>query len=133
MGLQHVGYIDLPPHAGPGGFDHAAVHRRTRRVYIAHTANDALDIIDGSTRRYIGSICDLAAVAGALVSDEHDLVFTSNRGEDTGGTSPTSPGFGPLSTLPLTRAGGPRAPQPHPFARLLTASQRRRSMARVRG
>ena len=81
MALQHVGYIDLPQHGKPGAFDHAAVHRRSRRVYVAHTANDAIDVIDGATLRYVSSIPDLTGVAGALVSDEHDLVFTSNRGE----------------------------------------------------
>ena len=83
MAFDFAGYIDLPPHAKAGGFDHAAVHHRTGRVYVAHTANDAIDIIDGWRRRYLGSISGLAAVAGALVSDEHDLVFTSNRGENT--------------------------------------------------
>jgi DNA-binding beta-propeller fold protein YncE len=85
MTLEHIGDIDLPSHNRPGGFDHAAVHRRTRRIYVAHTANDAIDIIDGSTHRYIGSIGELPSVAGALVSDEDDLIFTSNRAEDTVG------------------------------------------------
>ncbi len=85
MALRHVGYVELPPHAKAGGFDHAAVHRRTGRVYVAHTPNGAVDVIDGSTRRHIGSIAGLPRVAGALVSDAHDLVFTSNRGENTVG------------------------------------------------
>jgi DNA-binding beta-propeller fold protein YncE len=85
VALHHVGYIDLPPHARPGGFDHAAVHRQSGRVYVAHTANDAIDVIDGLTHRYASSIPDLRGVAGALVSDEHDRVFTSNRGENTVG------------------------------------------------
>jgi DNA-binding beta-propeller fold protein YncE len=85
MPLKHVGYVDLPPHRGSSGFDHAAVDGRTGRVFVAHTANDAVDVIDGRTRRYLGSIPKLPAVAGALVSEEHDLVFTSNRGEDTVG------------------------------------------------
>jgi hypothetical protein len=29
MSLGHVGDVALPPQANPGGFDHAAVHRRT--------------------------------------------------------------------------------------------------------
>lgn len=92
MALQHVGYVELPPHAGEGGFDHAAVHRRMGRVYVAHTANDAVEVIDGATRRHIGSIEGLPAVAGALVSDEHDLVFTANRGDNTVGIfSPAEP------------------------------------------
>ena len=83
--LDHVGYIDLPPHARAGGFDHASVHRRTGRVYVAHTANDAVDVIDGPAGRFVESIAGLPGVAGALVSDERDLVFTSNRAENTVG------------------------------------------------
>src|SRR5437867_11449157 len=85
MGLQHVGYVDLPPHAKPGGFDHAAVHSRRGLLYVAHTANDAVDVIDCTTNTYLRSISHLTGVAGALVSEAHDLVFTSNRGEDTVG------------------------------------------------
>jgi DNA-binding beta-propeller fold protein YncE len=81
--LAHRGDIALPPHTGDGGFDHAAVHRRTGRVYVAHTGNDAVDVIDGAAQRYVTSVPALPAVAGALVSDERDVVFTSNRGENT--------------------------------------------------
>ena len=85
MALEHVGYIDLPPHAKPGGFDHAAVHGRRGLLYVAHTANDTVDVIDCTTNKYLRSIPYLTRVAGALVSETHDLVFTSNRGEDTVG------------------------------------------------
>jgi len=44
--LQRIGDIELPSHAGAGAFDHAAVHRRTGLVYVAHTANDAVDVIE---------------------------------------------------------------------------------------
>src|SRR5687767_12785739 len=84
MALRHRGFIDLPPHAKAGGFDHAAVHEPTGHIYVAHTANDAVDVIDITTRRYVCSIPDLPAVAGALVA-EPDLVFTSNRGENSVG------------------------------------------------
>jgi DNA-binding beta-propeller fold protein YncE len=84
MPLEHLGFIDLPPHAHDGGFDHAAVHGATGRIYVAHTANDAVDIIDVEAQRYVASIPGLPAVAGALVA-EPDLVFTSNRGENTVG------------------------------------------------
>src|SRR5438552_646444 len=81
--LQHLGFIDLPPHVGDGGFDHAAVHEASGRIYVAHTANDAIDVIDVESRKYVGSVPGLPAVAGALVSG--NLVFTSNRGENTVG------------------------------------------------
>ena len=83
MALRLTGSIDLPPHRGPGGFDHAAVHRALGRVYVAHTANDAVDVIDSVNQRYQASIEKLAGVAGALVSEERNLVFTSNRGDNT--------------------------------------------------
>jgi len=85
VSLRHAGYIDLPDHAGQGGFDHAAIHRARGLLYVAHTANDAVDVIDVRARRYLRSVTGLKGVAGALVDEEHDLVFTSNRGEDTVG------------------------------------------------
>ena len=84
MALRHLGFIDLPPHAKAGGFDHAAVHEPTGRIFVAHTANDAVDVIDFATQRYVRSIPDLPAVAGALIA-EPDLVFTSNRGDNSVG------------------------------------------------
>jgi DNA-binding beta-propeller fold protein YncE len=89
--LSHEGFIDLPEHNGRGAFDHAAVHTATGRCYVAHTANDAIDVIDLVARTYVGSIPGLPAVAGALVAESSDFVFTSNRGEDTVGIfSPTT-------------------------------------------
>jgi len=86
MALRLTGHIDLPAHTGTGGFDHAAIHARSEQLYVAHTANDAVDLIDCARQKYISSIRNLAAVAGVLISDEgDDLAFTSNRGEDTVG------------------------------------------------
>ena len=85
MILEQVGEIPLPAHHGPGGFDHAAVHQSRRRLYVAHTASNALDVIDCEAGKYLRSVPHLEAVAGALVSEQHDLVFTSNRGENTVG------------------------------------------------
>jgi DNA-binding beta-propeller fold protein YncE len=75
--------VELPPHVKPGGFDHAAVHEPSGRVYVAHTANDAVDVIEIEARKFVGSISGLPAVAGALVATNPDRVFTSNRGENT--------------------------------------------------
>ncbi len=80
--MQAITTIELPPHVGSGGFDHAAVHLAGGRAYVAHTANNAVDVIDCAADRYLHSIPHLTGVAGVLVCDERDLVFTSNRGED---------------------------------------------------
>lgn len=83
MSLQPLGFIDLPAHRREDGFDHAAIHLGSGHLYVAHTANDAVDVIDVAANRYMRSIPDLKGVAGVLVSEERGLVFTSNRGEDT--------------------------------------------------
>jgi len=76
-------YVDLPANDAKGGFDHADVHAASDRLYVAHTCNDALDVIDCKRERYIESVPGLTGVAGALVSEARGLVFTSNRGENT--------------------------------------------------
>src|SRR5947209_6015486 len=83
MALRLTGHIELPPNRSQGGFDHADIHQATDRLYVAHTSNDAVDVIDTARDRYIDSISGLTAVAGALVSEARGLVFTSNRGENT--------------------------------------------------
>jgi DNA-binding beta-propeller fold protein YncE len=94
--LDLLGHVDLPAHRGTSGFDHAAVHADSGHVYVAHTANDAVDVFDPATRRHLYSVPGLTAVAGALVSDESQLVFTSNRGENTIGVF--APGRDPKVT-----------------------------------
>jgi DNA-binding beta-propeller fold protein YncE len=93
-------HIELPAHKNPGGFDHADVHPATGRVFVAHTVNDSLDIIDGANDRYLHSIPNLKGVAGALVATEANLVFTSNRGEDSVGIFPFND-EGALAKVPV--------------------------------
>ena len=83
MALRLLGHIELPPHRSDGGFDHADIHPPTDRIYVAHTSNDSIDVIDCAQDLYIESVPGLAAVAGALVSEARGLVFTTNRGENT--------------------------------------------------
>lgn len=94
MTLHLLGHVDLPAHTGEGGFDHAAVHEATGHVYVAHTTNGTVDVLNG--QKHLFSIPDLPGVAGALVSDEAQLVFTSNRAENTVGIFP--PGRDPQVT-----------------------------------
>ncbi len=48
MALRLLGHIELPAHRSNGGFDHADIHPPTDRIYVAHTSNDSLDVIDCS-------------------------------------------------------------------------------------
>jgi hypothetical protein len=45
MSLKTVGIIAIPGAAG-SEFDHAAFDARSRRVFIAHTARDCVEVID---------------------------------------------------------------------------------------
>jgi DNA-binding beta-propeller fold protein YncE len=81
--LLPIGHVALPKHQGKGAFDHAAVHAASGHVYVAHTANDAVDVFDPASRKYLFSVPQLAGVAGVLVSDEAQLIITSNRAENT--------------------------------------------------
>jgi DNA-binding beta-propeller fold protein YncE len=86
--LQARGQIELPAHKNPGGFDHADIHPANGRIFVAHTMNDSLDIVDGANDRFLRSIPNLKGVAGALVAPSVNMVFTSNRGESTVGIFP---------------------------------------------
>jgi len=94
MTLTLAGHVSLPEHKAKGGFDHAAVHAASGHIYVAHTANDAVDVFDRET--YLFSIPNLTGVAGALVSDEAQLIFSSNRAENTVGIF--APGSNPEVT-----------------------------------
>jgi DNA-binding beta-propeller fold protein YncE len=83
MALRLLGHIELPANRSSGGFDHADIHAPTDRLYVAHTSNDAIDVIDIAGDKYIESMPGLTGVAGALVSEARGLVFASNRGENT--------------------------------------------------
>jgi hypothetical protein len=49
MILEQIGEVKLPARDKPGGFDHAAGHRPRGRLYVAHTANAALDVLGYAT------------------------------------------------------------------------------------
>ena len=83
MSLRLRSHIELPAHASDGGFDHAAVHHESSRLYVAHTSNDDVDVIDSASNRFLRSIHGLKGVAGVLVSDERGFLFTANRAENT--------------------------------------------------
>jgi DNA-binding beta-propeller fold protein YncE len=78
VSLQQAGFIAVPAAAKPG-FDHADVYRPGRRMYVAHTGADRVDVLDCERRAFLRSLPDLPGVAGVLIDEEHDLLFTSDR------------------------------------------------------
>ena len=53
MALRLLGHVELPANRSSGGFDHADIHPPTDRLYVAHTSNDSIDVIDCAQDRYV--------------------------------------------------------------------------------
>ena len=82
MTLTGVGFIRLPPGKQPG-FDHADVYRAlpsTARLYVAHTGADRIEVIDCVSNTYLHSLPDVPGVAGILIDNDDDFLFSSDRG-----------------------------------------------------
>src|SRR5438874_13558799 len=78
--LALCGFVDLPPHAA-GGFDHADVHLPSGRVFVAHTANGAIDVVDGNQLRCECSVGGCPKASGVLCGQpDGELVFAAARG-----------------------------------------------------
>jgi hypothetical protein len=106
MTLHLIGHVELPEHKGKGGFDHAAVHAASGHVYVAHTANDAVDVFDA-----VGAAIRVdSRKSGVLVAGNEEGIFRS----DDGGKSWRSAGaagfqqadhFAPGNRIHLHRGG----------------------------
>ena len=80
MSLVRTDFIQIPQGVKPG-FDHADVFRGRRRLYVAHTGANRVDVLDCDARTYLYALpAELPGVAGVLVDEEHDLLFSSDRG-----------------------------------------------------
>ncbi len=79
MSLVRAGFIPIPPGPKPG-FDHADFYREGRRMYVAHTGADRIDVLDCEAQTYLHALPDLPGVAGVLVDEQDDLLFSSDRG-----------------------------------------------------
>ena len=77
MSLKEIGTIAIPNAAG-SEFDHAAFDARSRRVFIAHTARDCIEVIDHDAGRHLATLPGFPGAAGAVADDGQILV--TNRG-----------------------------------------------------
>jgi DNA-binding beta-propeller fold protein YncE len=69
------------PDALNSAFDHGAFEPRTRRIFIAHTARDCVEVIDHDTQRHIATLPGFVGAAGVVADD--GLVLVTNRGAAT--------------------------------------------------
>ena len=69
------------PYHSKGGFDHADVHHQTGRVFVAHTANGAVEVIDGQQLKHVATLDGCPEAGGVLCAQEENLVFAAARGK----------------------------------------------------
>jgi DNA-binding beta-propeller fold protein YncE len=83
MALKKAGFIPIPPGKQPG-FDHADVYLHevpaASHLYVAHTGADRIEVINCLSNSYLRSLPDTPGVAGILIDNEQDLLFSSDRG-----------------------------------------------------
>jgi DNA-binding beta-propeller fold protein YncE len=79
--LSLVAEVPLPTHER-GGFDHADVHLPSGRVFVAHTANGTVEVIDARDLRLEQTLPDCQEASGVLCAHgAPDLVFAAARGD----------------------------------------------------
>ena len=109
MALTVRGVIAIPD-GRDTDFDHGAFDPKTRRVFIAHTARDRVEVVDHDASSHLATLQGFPEAAGVVAADGNILV--TNRGA-------ASLAWLDAATL-QTRAVLPTAPRPNGVA--LTAS-----------
>ena len=77
MALTAAGTIEIPDSTGTA-FDHGACEPETRRVFIAHTARDSLEVVDADTSRHLATLRGFPEAAGVVAGE--GCVLVTNRG-----------------------------------------------------
>ena len=86
MSLKTLGVIEIPNAAG-SAFDHAAFDPKTRRVFIAHTARDCIEVIDHDAGKHIATLPGFPGAAGAVVGRWSGPRHQSRRGQHCPGST----------------------------------------------
>jgi DNA-binding beta-propeller fold protein YncE len=77
MALKQIGVIEIP-HSRGSSFDHGAFDAKTRRVFVAHTGRDCIEVIDHDAGKHIATLQGFTEAAGVVAEDGQVLV--TNRG-----------------------------------------------------
>jgi DNA-binding beta-propeller fold protein YncE len=75
--LSDRGNIQLPADTGKPLFDLLTFDGRRHLLYVAHTSNNAIDIVDTEARKVVASIPAIAGVKQIALTSDPDVVFAS--------------------------------------------------------
>src|SRR5215470_5514747 len=77
MALKAIGTIEIPSSKG-SSFDHGAFDAKSRRIFVAHTGHNGVEVIDHDTRRHVATLPGFPEAAGVVADD--GIVLVTNRG-----------------------------------------------------
>jgi hypothetical protein len=77
MPLKLVSTIEIPASAG-SSFDHGAFDPKSRRVFIAHTGRDCVEVVDHDDAKHIATLPGFTEAAGVVAAA--GMVLVTNRG-----------------------------------------------------
>src|SRR6266403_4152555 len=77
MSLIAADTIEIPNSRG-SAFDHGAFEPETRRVFIAHTARDSLEVVDADTSQHLATLRGFPEAAGVVAGK--GCLLVTNRG-----------------------------------------------------
>lgn len=77
MALRIVSTIPIPDSVG-SSFDHGAFDPKTRRVFVAHTGRDRIEVIDHDAGKHLATLAGFTEAAGVVADD--GVVLVTNRG-----------------------------------------------------
>ena len=77
MLLKAKGIIEIPDSAETS-FDHGAFEPKSRRVFVAHTARNRVEVVEPDTSRHLATLDGFTEAAGVVADQGHVLV--TNRG-----------------------------------------------------
>lgn len=78
--LRPLGVLDIPDAFG-SDFDHGAFDPKTRRIFVAHTARNRVEVIDHDAQNHVATLAGFSGVAGVVA--DHGKIFVTNRGAAT--------------------------------------------------
>src|SRR5258705_2587195 len=77
MSLETIGIIEIPDTAG-SSFDHGAFDPKSRRIFVAHTGRNRIEVIDHDSARHIATLPGFPEAAGVVAED--GIILVTNRG-----------------------------------------------------
>src|SRR5215510_855132 len=77
MSLKTIGTVAIP-NSTDSSFDHGAFEPKSRRVFVAHTGRDSVEVLDHDTRRHVATLPGFKEAAGVVADD--GIVLVTSRG-----------------------------------------------------